>query len=147
MTQGDGDRIGGIIGFGGTLQTEQPLGHIHDLMLGGVAVAHHCLLDLHGFVGINLQPCLTDGKENDPPTLGDPDAGGDILTEKQLFNCYHIRLRNLQKPAHILIDHFQPGGKIHAGRGSNGTAAQKLKLPPLPFNQPEAGNPVTGIDS
>ena len=50
MTQGDGHCVGGIIGLGHALQAEDPLGHVHDLMLGGISVAHHGLLDLHGLI-------------------------------------------------------------------------------------------------
>ena len=51
MAQGQGDGVGSIVGFGHLLQTQKTLGHIHHLMLGGVAVAHNGLLHLGGFIG------------------------------------------------------------------------------------------------
>ena len=94
-------------------------------MLGGVAVANHCLLDLHRLIGSNLQTCLPDGKENHATALGDPNAGGYILTEKQFFNSHRIGLCHLQKLPHILVNDLKTGRKIHACGGGDRTAAQE----------------------
>ena len=126
---------------------EQPLGHILHLVLGGVAVAHQGLLDLHGLVGIDLQPSLPDGKQNHTPALGHTDAGGDILAEEQLFDGHHIGLCDPQQLYHIVIDDLQPPGKIRIGRCGDGTAAQQLKLPPVGFNEAEAGDAVARVDT
>ena len=82
MTQGDCHRIGSIVRLGRLREPQNPLGHIHHLMLGGISVANHRLLYLHGLVLGNLQTRLPDSKENHTPALGHTDAGGDILTEK-----------------------------------------------------------------
>ena len=116
-------------------------------MLGGIAVANHGLLDLHGLVRIHLQPRLPDGEQNHTPALGHPDAGGDILAEEQLLDGHTVGLADLQKLAHILIDHFQTGRKIRVGRGGDGPAAQEGELSPAAFNQTEARGAVAGIDS
>ena len=41
VAERDGDGISGIIGLGHSLQTEDPPGHVLNLVLGGVAVAHN----------------------------------------------------------------------------------------------------------
>ena len=82
MAQSKGDSVGSIVGFGHLLQSQQPLGHIHHLMLGGIAVTDHRLFYLSGFIGGDLQSCLTDGQQDDTSCLGNTDAGGDVLTEK-----------------------------------------------------------------
>ena len=85
VAQGDGDGVGGVIGLGHGGQVEQARGHVLHLVFGGVAVAHQGLLDLHGLVGIDRQPCLPDGQQYHAPALGHADAGGDVLAEKQLL--------------------------------------------------------------
>ena len=146
MAEGDGNGIGGIVGLGHLLQVEQPTGHILHLVLGGIAVANHRLLHLHGLIGINRQTCLADGQQNHTTALGNTNACGHVLTEKQLFNGHGIGLGLLQKLSHIFIDDLQPGGKIHAGRGGDGAAAPKGTIAPLGFHNAEACDPVAGID-
>ena len=72
---------------------------------------------------------------------------GNVLTEEQFFDGHHIRLCHLQQLHHIVVDHFQPPGKIRVRRGGDGAAAQQLKLPPLGIHKAEAGDAVTGGDS
>ena len=93
MAQCDCDGVRRIVGHGHLQEIQNPAGHVLHLMLGGVAVAHHRLLDLHGLLGIDGQPRLPDGQQDHPPALGDADAGGDILTEKQFFDGHGIGLR------------------------------------------------------
>ena len=147
MAQGDGDGVGGVIGLGQLVQPEQALCHVHDLTLGGVAVAHHRLLDLGGLVGGDLQPRLADGQQNHPPALGHADAGGDVLTEKEFLNGHGVGPGGPEELAHILVDHLQPGGKIHARRGGDGAAPQQPGLAPRRLDQPEAGDAVARINS
>ena len=64
MAQCDGDGIGGIVGFRDLFQVQQALGHVLDLVLGGVAVAYHRLLDLHGLVLMDGNPRLLNGEQN-----------------------------------------------------------------------------------
>ena len=69
-----------------------------------IAVSHDSLLDLHGLVLKNGQSRLPDGQQDHTTALSDTDAGGDVLTEKQLFNAlnrfrvqgdFSERVRNL----------------------------------------------------
>ena len=92
MAQSDSDGICRIVRLGHGLQIQQSAGHILHLMLGGVAVAHDSLLDLHGLILMYGDSGLTDSKEDHPPGLSDPNTGGNILTEKQLFNGYRMTL-------------------------------------------------------
>ena len=126
---------------------QQTAGHILDLMLGGVAVAHHGLLDLHGFVLVDGDTGLLDGKQNDTAALGDADAGGDVLTEEQLFNGHCFGLGNLQKLGHVVIDHLQPQRKVRTRRGGDGAVLQKAEIAALGIHNAEACDAVTGIDS
>ena len=64
MAQGNGHRVGGIVGLGHRGQVENAFGHIHYLMLAGIAVAHHGLLDLHGLVFKHRNICLLTTKKN-----------------------------------------------------------------------------------
>ena len=86
MAQSDGNGICGIVRLWHFLQMQKPFGHILHLMLGSIAIAHHCLLDLHWLVGKYGYACLPDGKEDHTAALSNTDAGGHILTEKQFFN-------------------------------------------------------------
>ena len=75
------------------------------------------------------------------------DAGGDVLAEEQLFDGNHIGLCYLQKLHHIVIDHFQPPGKIRVWRCGDGTAAQKAELRALGIHKAEAGDAVAGVNA
>ena len=70
--------------------------------------------------------------------------GIECLREEE-FNC--IGLGGLQQLAHIFINDLQPGGKIHAGRGGDGAAAQKGTVSPVRFDQAEACDSVARVDS
>ena len=147
VAQGDGDGVGGVIGLGHGLQMQQPPGHVLDLMLGGVAIAHHGLLDLHGLILKNRHPGLPDGQKNNAPALGHVDAGGDVMSEKQLLNGHGFRLGGLEQLGHVVVDHFQPPGEIRIGRGGDGAAVEQPVLPPLGVDKAEARDAVTGVDS
>ena len=61
-------------------------------MLGGIAVAYHGLLDLHGLVLIHGHTRLLDCQQNDAPGLSNLNAGCDIVAKEQLFNGHGIGL-------------------------------------------------------
>ena len=83
---------------------ENAFRHIHHLMLGGIAVAHHGLLDLHGLVFKNGYIGLLDGQQDDTSGLGHLDAGGHVVAEKQLFNGHRIGLGQRHKLRHVVVD-------------------------------------------
>ena len=147
MAQCNGDGVGCIIGFGHSGQVEQPLGHVLNLVLGGVSVAHHGLLDLHGLILEYLHTGLPDGKQYHATALGHADAGGDILTEEQFFDGHHIGLSHLKQLGHVVINHFQPPGKFRVGGCGDGTAVQKAVIAPLGINETEAHDTVAGVDA
>ena len=73
-------------------------------MFGGIAIAYNRLLHLGRLIGGNLHAGLANGQKDHASCLGNADAGGDILTEEQLFDGYHIGLCHFQKLLHILIN-------------------------------------------
>ena len=115
MAQSDGDGIGGIVGLGHGGKMQKPLGHVLHLMLGGIAVTYHSLLDLHGLVFKDGDARLPNGKQYHTTALRHIDTGGNVLSEKQFFdgNCFGFGL--LQKLGHIVIDDFQPPGEFRIG--------------------------------
>ena len=86
MTDSQGQGVGGIIGLGDFLQSQQPPGHLLDLGLYRFAVARHRLLHLHGGILIQGHAVLGQGEENHPPGLRHADAGGLIVGEIELFH-------------------------------------------------------------
>ena len=147
MAEGHGDGVGGVVGLGQGIQVQEPAGHVLDLVLGGVAVANHRLLDLHRLVGIHRQPRLTDGQQNDSTALGHTDARGHVLPEEQFFNRHRLRPGDFQQLPHILIDHFQPCGKIRPRRGGDDPAAQQPVLAPVRFDEAEARQAVARVNA
>ena len=147
MAQGDGDGISRVIRLGHGGKMQQPFGHVLHLMLGGAAVAHNGLLDLHGLIFKEGDAGLPDGKQNDTPALGHIDAGGDVLAEEQFFNGHHIRLGHPEQFGHIVVNHFQAPGKFRVGRSGDGTAVQEAILAALGINQAEAGDAVAGVNA
>ena len=147
MAQGNAHRVRRVVGLGNGGQLQKPLGHILNLMLGGVAVAHHRLLDLHGLVLKNRHSRLPDSQQNHAPALSHVDARSHIVAEKQLFDGHRLGLRHPQKLRHVVVDHFQPPGKIRIGRRGNGPAVEHFVLPPIRFDQAEARNAVARVDS
>ena len=147
MTQSNGNGVRRVIRLGHRGQTQQPPGHILNLVLGGVSIAHHCLLDLHGLIFRQGQPRLLDAQQDHPPALGHIDAGGHVLSEKQFLNGHRIGFCHLQKLGHIVVNHFQPPGKRRIGRRGNGAAVQQPVTSPLGINQSETCNPVPRVNS
>ena len=147
MAQSQGDGVGSIVRLRHLLQSQEPLGHVHHLMLGGITITYDRLFHLSGFIGGNLHTGLPDRQENNASCLGNTDTGGNILTEEQLFNGHHIRLCHLQQLHHVIVNDLQPPGKFRVGGCGNGTAVEQLKLPSLGIDQPKAGDAVAGVDS
>ena len=73
-------------------------------MLGGIAVAYHGLLDLHGLVLIHGHTRLLDCQQNDAPGLSNLNAGCDIVAKEQLLNGHGIGLGQLHELCHVVVD-------------------------------------------
>ena len=127
MTQGNCNCISGVVGFWGGVQVEDALGHVLDLMLGSVAVADDGLLHLHGLVLVDGHIRLPQRQQDHTPALGNTNTGSHILTEKQFLNGHRIRLRLLQQLAHVVVNNFQTGRKIHPGRRGLASGSVKAK--------------------
>ena len=123
MAQGDGYRVGGIVGLGDGTEVEDAFCHIHHLMFGGIAVAYHGLLDLHGFVFKDRDARLLDSQQDHAPGLGYLDAGGHVVAEEQLFDGHRLWLCQLHKLRHIVVDFAQAPEKVRVRGRGNGPAA------------------------
>ena len=147
VTQGDGHRIGGVVGLGDGRQLQDALGHVHDLVLFRLAVAHHRLLHLGGSVLEDLHPQLGSGGQDDPSGLGHPDARGDVGVEEELLNGHGIGLEGLDEGLHVLLDLEQTHGHGDPGRGVDGPAADELSLAPVGLQDAEAHDGIARVDA
>ncbi len=147
MAEGDGQRIGGIIGARNGLEAQQCTGHLHNLHLLGAAIADHRLLDLQRCILINRDILLGAGQQDHAAGMAHLNAGGDIGIEKQLLNSYSIGLKGLQQGIHILIDLRQPLRKGRTGRGCNGTMAKILIFAPVMVDHAVTNSAISGVNT
>ena len=147
MTEGDCHRVRRIIRLGDGGKVEDPLGHVHDLTLFCLAVAHYRLLDLAGGVFKDVDPQLGGGHQNDPTGLGHADAGGHVGVEEQLFDGHDLRGKPADQRLQILLNLEQPLGHGHPRRGVDGPAAQEPGLPPVRLQNAKADDSVAGVDA
>ena len=147
MAQGNCHGVGGIVGLGHGGQIQNPLGHVHDLMLGGVAVANHGLLDLHGFIFINRDARLLDSQKNNPSGLSDLDACGYVVAEEQFFDGHSVGPGQLHELCHIVVDFSKAPIEVRIGGRGDGAAAQQAAGAPLGFNDAEARNAIARVDA
>ena len=138
MADGDGQRIGGVIGPRDSLQLQQPPGHIHDLPLLRQAVAYHRLLDLHGGIFVYRQVHFLRRVQQYPPPVGHGNTGGDVLAEKQLLDGHLIWLELPDQLLQIASDLHQPGCQRHTRRGGNGSVPDHPLPPALGIDDAEA---------
>ena len=99
MTDGDGERIGGVVGPRQLGQREQRLHHPRDLILGGAAIAADRRLDALGRVGETRQAALAGGKHRDATSVTDGEGGLDVRPEVKLLECHDI--------AGVLVDQLR----------------------------------------
>ena len=75
MADGNGKRIGAVVGPGVTLEGKDAAHHIDDLPLIRPARAHDSLLHLHRRILPQLHASLGAGDDRSPPRLGRRDGG------------------------------------------------------------------------
>ena len=90
MDNGNGEGVGGVVGLGDGGESEMELDHGLDLGFVGLAVAADGFFDLVGSVFVDGEVVLFGDQEADAAGLGDGDAGGDVLLEKEFFNGHYV---------------------------------------------------------
>ena len=116
-------------------------------MLVGQAIAHYRLLDLHGGVFIYRQVHPLGGIQDNAPSVGHGDAGGNVLAEKQLLDGHFVGPEPVDERLHILGDLHQTGSQWLARRRGNGPVLDHLLPAPLGFDDAEAHRSHTGVDA
>lgn len=96
MAEGNGQRVGCIIGARNGLEVQQRTGHFHNLFLLSAAVTDNRLLDLQRGIFINSHILLGTGQQNDAACMTNLNACGDIGIEKQLLDGHGIGLEGVQ---------------------------------------------------
>ena len=109
--------VGGI-GLGRLGKVEEGLHHLLDLLLGGLAVADHGLLDLQGRVFEDRQPPRDAGYHGGAPGLTKLQGALDIVGEKDVFHRHGIGgvpVDDLRDPPEDLL---KAAGEIRGGFAS-----------------------------
>jgi len=147
VADGNGQRIGSIIGTRDRLEAEQGAGHLHDLHFLGAAIADYRLLDLQRGILVDGHILLGTGQQNDPSCMTHLDAGGDIGIEKKLLDGHRVGLEGFQQGMHILIDLHKPLGKGDTGCRGDGAVAHISHLAPIVFDHAVADRAVAGVNA
>lgn len=90
VDNGDGEGVGGVVGLGDGGESEVEFDHGLDLGLVGLTITADGFFDLVGSVFVDGEVVLFGDQETDAAGLGDGDAGGDVLLEKELFNGHYV---------------------------------------------------------
>ena len=145
MAQGDGHRVGGVVRLRNGAQIQQTAGHIHDLPLLRLSVAHHRLLDLAGGILKDGHPPALRRQQENSPGLGHADARSDIVVEKQLLHCHGLGLELGQQQVHIVGDLPQTCGQGLPCRCGNCAALHQALTATIGLHQPKAHNGKAGV--
>ena len=87
---GNGERVGGIIGLGRLGKVEDFRNHVNNLLLVGSAVARDGLFNLVGRNFDKVKIMLSGGKQDDSARLRNRDSRRGILSEKKILGGYCV---------------------------------------------------------
>ena len=147
VTDGNRQGIGSIVRLGDLLQPQQNAGHLHDLLLDGIAIAHHRLLDLHGGVFIGGHALFPGSQQDHAPGLGHHDTGGLVVGEEELLNGNGIGLIPVDDGADPIVDLFQAQIRIQAGFGGHSPIGDGRKGSVVIADHAIAHNGITGVNA
>src|SRR5660398_312709 len=108
MTDSNSQRISCIVRCWYLWEIEKSLHYRLDLVLAGLTVTRHRLLDLLRRVFRHLAPVLSAGQEHNPPRLAHRHSRAHVHVEEQGFHGDRLRRVPLKDALHLAVDLAQP---------------------------------------
>jgi hypothetical protein len=147
VADGDGERVGGVVGPRRRGQGEQRLDHPGHLALVGPAAPAHRSLDLLRGVIDALDALLAGGEQDDAARLADRGGRPDVLTEIQCFESDGVRAMLFDEVAQPRVQGGQPALGRQAGGGGDDPAVGGHEPMATPNDDSEAAVGQAGIDA
>jgi hypothetical protein len=147
VADGDGERVGGVVGPRRLGQREQRLDHPGHLALVGAPVPAHRSLDLLRGVVDAVDALLAGGEQDDAPRLADRERRPDVLTEIQCFEGDGVGPVLLDELAQTRVDGGQPARGGQPGGGGDDPAVGGHEPMATPNDDSEAAVGKAGIDA
>ena len=144
---GNGERVGGIIGLGRLGKVENFRNHINDLLLIGSAVARDRLFN---FVWRNfdkIKIMTGGGKQDNAASLRNSYSRRGILPEKEFLDGYYIGFEVADKGVEMGKDFKQAVLHKSMRTGGNDAVIDRAQLPAQIFNETKAANGSTGVNT
>ena len=143
MDDGNGERIGSIIGLRNGLQTEVKPDHFLHLFFMGVTIAGDGHFDLVWRIFKNRELILFSDEQADATSFGDRDAGGDVLFEEEFLDCHHGRVILVDNLVERVINILESVGLGGVGWCGNDTIVNCLAT----FDDAKAADASAGVDA
>jgi len=121
LTNGQAQRVGGIVRAGNIVQIKQALDHFLHLAFVGLTISGD---GGFGFGGAEFRDGLArlhSGQRDNPARLRDSDSGGHILFEEESLDDNNIRRIQRDDLRQLLVDSVQAQREVGVGRGGDDT--------------------------
>ena len=144
---GNGERVGGIIGLGRLGKVENFRNHINDLLLIGSAVARDRLFN---FVWRNfdkIKIMTGGGKQDDAASLRNSYSRRGILPEEEILDGYCVGIEIVDKGVEFGKDFKQAVLHKSMGACSNDAVIDRAQLSAQIFNETKAANGSTRVNA
>ncbi|MNY35116.1 hypothetical protein D3C86_1695010 [compost metagenome] len=125
MGEGEGERVGRVVGPGDALEPEHVPDHLLDFGLLGAAVPRDGQLDLHGGVLGDAAAGLLAGEQDHPAGLGHADDGGDVAEGEELLDDHHARPVRGDQLRDVVVDDAQALGHGQLAAGGDDAACDQ----------------------
>jgi len=146
VTDGNRESISGV-GVDRFLQAEECPDHIGDLLLAGLPIADHSLLDLKRAVFIDWKPGIDSGQYGGASSLPQAQGALGVLCKKDIFDGQAFRPAFLDNAGELLVDELQACRESKPARDANDTVPDMAQPIAVTFHDTEARTPRSGIDS
>ena len=128
MSDGGSESISGVIGLGDEVEVEMLFDHFLNLFFLGVAIAGESLFDLVRVVLENRKIMLASDKKNNAKSLGDRNAGCNVLDKEKFFYRHDVGLVLFDDFVDGIVDVEKPVAERRVGRGGDNAAIEHLRM-------------------
>ena len=147
VANGDGSRVGGVIGAWNACKLQQDTYHLSDLVLFRVSVPSHCELDLIGREFIDGNVMLIESEHENAASVRHRYGRRPILPKEQRFHRRFSRVIGREQNADLLMKQAQAICEGCMCRGADDIADEGSQLPLLLDENRVPGNCHTRIDA
>ena len=147
MTDGHGERIGGIVWRWWRVESEEQFHHLAHLVLLGAAVAHDGALDLGWRVLDDRASCFDRGEHGHTARVPEFQRASHVVGVKQVFDGDAVRAPPREKLGELPVNPGETLRKGVAGERREGAAGDELMAPTVGLHATVAGALGAGVDA